>query len=68
MGFLWLFRARPWAKGWAEVCEWSDQLPIIKLSLTAAYLWFPLTKGKACVPLPIQHRHGFVSVSFIIKH
>lgn len=29
--------------GWAEVCEWSDQLPIIKLSLTAAYLWFPLT-------------------------
>lgn len=55
-------------KGWAEVCEWSDQLPIIKLSLTAAYLWFPLTKGKACVPLPIQQRHGFVSVSFIIKH
>lgn len=36
MGCLWLFRARPWAK----VCEWSDQLPIIKLSLTAAYLWF----------------------------
>lgn len=57
------------------------QLPIIKLSLIAAYLWFLLTapapsqhgycaKGKAelCLPLPTQHRHGFVSVSFIIKH
>lgn len=30
-------------KGWTEVCECSEQLPIIKLSLIAAYLWFPLT-------------------------
>lgn len=50
-------------------------------SLIAAYLWLPLcpcspitaqtavTKGEAelCLPLSIQHRHGFVSVSFIIK-
>ena len=57
------------------------QLPIIKLSLIAAYLWFPLCpcsprhsmdccdKGEAelCLPLSIQRRHGFVSVSFIIK-
>lgn len=39
-------------KGWAEVWEWSEQLPIIKLSLIATYLWFPLTapvttRGKA---------------------
>lgn len=58
------------------------QLPIIKLSLIAAYLWFPslpllprhgtdcCAKGEAelCLPLPTQHRHAFVSVSFIIKH
>lgn len=58
------------------------QLPIIKLSLIAAYLWFPLcpcsphhsmhccAKGEPepCLSLPTQHRHGFVSVSFIIKH
>lgn len=51
-------------------------------SLIAAYLWFPLCpcfphpsmdycakrKAELCLPLPIQHRHGFVSVSFIIKY
>lgn len=39
-------------KGWTEVSECSEQLPTIKHSLIATYLWFPLTapvttRGKA---------------------
>lgn len=42
-GLLLAFQGQAMGKGWAEVCERSEQLPIIKLSLIAAYLWFPLT-------------------------
>lgn len=42
MDGFWLFRARPWAEGGQRSVN-GQQLPIIKFSLIAAYLWFPLT-------------------------
>lgn len=47
-------------KGWTEACDCSEQLPIIKLSLVAAYLWFSLTAPSQqgvrpkYLPLPIS--------------
>lgn len=80
-GCFWLLGAMGQGDGQRSVYHLA-QLPIIKLSLIAAYLCFPslpllphhstdcCAKGEAelCLPLSTQHRHGFVSVSFIIKH